>query len=277
MDITQQTITDYYLTSYQDKLTDLQSEKIPSKEKEREAQKFAIQKAAQYFFDKYPHADKTDIWNKIYSAHVSRKCGVEISREVIDKAISADQSWKKSSGHAFEAMVRDLANAKITQSGLKIVLQKELSHLIKAGSIKNEERDREWLMSQIKTDTFDLFAIIDDYVFGCIQAKTSIRDRVTRDREPSLQAMERFYWSVVFVLDGDFLKLPKFKGMVNGSSSSFTQNGWHAMYVFSLPESAGGGRIFHLDGDMNPFITHITKAVSDWQERRQWFNPQWTA
>jgi len=66
----------------------------------------------------------------------------------------------------------------------------------------------------------NLFTIVnmDDkwYCFGCVQSKTSIRDRVTRDREPSLQAMQSFFWSTAVVLDGDFLRLPKFVSMVNG-------------------------------------------------------------
>ena len=54
----------------------------------------------------------------------------------------------------------------------------------------------------------NLFAITTyedkKFCFGCVQCKTSIRDRVTRDREPSIHAMESYFWSVVFVLDGEY-------------------------------------------------------------------------
>ena len=60
--------------------------------------------------------------------------------------------------------------------------------MIHAGNIHNDETDMLWISQRIHTDVFDLYAISTwqehNYVFGCIQSKTSIRDRVTRDREP---------------------------------------------------------------------------------------------
>jgi hypothetical protein len=270
-------VADLYLSIYNDELERISEREEISKDIERQAQKQAIQKTALYFFKKNPESDKTDIWNQIYEAHVNRKCGVDIPHDAIVKVISADQSWKKSSGHAFESMIKDLTNDSIRGTGASIILQKDLSVMIKSNLIKNEERDKQWLSNQISSETFDLFALVDNYVFGCIQAKTSIRDRVTRDREPSTQAMGRFFWSIVFVLDGDFLKLPKFKGMVNGSSPSFEQNGWHALYAFSLPDGAEGERIYKLDIEMEPFKNHCAKAIKDWKKQRQWFNNQWSA
>jgi hypothetical protein len=270
-------VANYYLSTYTSELERISGGQEVDEELERQAQKYAIQKTALQFFKNSPQLDKTEVWNKIYEAHVNRKCGVDISREAIVKVISADQSWKKSSGHAFEAMIKDLASEAVAGTGASVVLQKDLSAMIKSNQIQNEERDKQWLLAQTKSDTFDLFALVDNKVFGCIQAKTSIRDRVTRDREPSIQAMGRFFWSIVFVLDGDFLKLPKFKGMVNGSSTSYEQNGWHALYAFSLPNGAEGKRIYKLDSDMEPFKSHFAKAVAEWKEQRQWFNSQWTA
>ena len=72
------------------------------------------------------------------------------------------------------------------------------------------------------------------YCFGCIQSKTSIRDRVTRDREPSMGAMQSYFWSVAVTLDGDFFKLPLFRGMVNGGTDQYEKNGWHGMYVYQI-------------------------------------------
>lgn len=271
----QEEINVYYLKVYSDRHAEVLG-KYGAEEAERNSQKFAIRKTALTFFKKYPETDKKEIWNMVYSTHVSRKCGVEITHEVINKVISADQSWKKSSGHAFEEMIKDLCNDSLKETDIKILLQKDLSVMIKKTEVKNEERDIAWLQGQAKTDTFDLFAVdIEGNVFGCIQAKTSIRDRVTRDREPSMLAMQRFFWSIVFVLDGDFLKLPKFRSMVNGLTSTFDQNGWHALYAFSIPEGMAGDRIFHLDIGMQPFVTHILKAHKDWKERRQWLDGKW--
>ena len=55
---------------------------------------------------------------------------------------------------------------------------------------------------------------------------------MTRDREPSMQAMQSFFWSTIIVLDGDFLKMPKFISMVNRGTTEHVENGWHGMYVF---------------------------------------------
>lgn len=268
-------VKDFYLNSYKTKLQEISEHHGSDEDKEREAQKYAIKITALNYFTNYPKENKRKIWNMIYSAHVARKCGVDIPAESIEKVISSDQSWKKSSGHAFEEMVKELASNAVKDSGISILLQKDLLIMIKLDQLKNEERDKEWLLKQIAEDTFDLFAVAEGQVFGCVQAKTSIRDRVTRDREPSLLAMDRFFWSFIFVLDGDFLKLPKFRGMVNGLSDSFATNGWHSLYVFSSPKNAIGGRIFELDSYMEPFRKHAIKALSDWKQKRQWFNHDW--
>lgn len=108
-----------------------------------------------------------------------------------------------------------------------------------------------------------------------VQAKTSIRDRVTRDREPSIHAMQSFFRSFVFVLDGDFLRLPKFVSMINGGYKEFPENGWHGMYVLSVKET--NGRIYPLTMDFDIFRSHALQAAEHWQKRRQWFDRNWIA
>ena len=232
------------------------SEKL-SEEFDREAQKSAIRIAITKALRKYPISDL----------------------ETINKVISADQSWKKSSGHAFEEMVKELASLALYGTGVEILLQRDLNTLIKANELANEPRDISWLKEQIKANIFDLYGIltIDDkkYCFGCVQAKTSIRDRVTRDREPSIHAMQSFFWSVVFVLDGDFLRLPKFVSMINGGSEEFRENGWHGMYVLSVKET--NQRIYPLGMDFEIFKNHALQAAEQWQKRRQWFDSKWIA
>ena len=77
---------------------------------------------------------------------------------------------------------------------------------IECGGLENEEPDLNALRNYITGSAFDLCAINDNVIFGCIQAKTSVRDRVTRDSEPSLKhSMNHFFWSIIFVLDGHFL------------------------------------------------------------------------
>lgn len=218
------------------------------------------------------------LWHSIYEAHIYRKSGVA-DLEVIQEVISADQSWKKSSGHAFEEMIKVLATEAMGNLPIQFILQRDLNTLLKAGEIANEPRDISWLKEQINSNIFDLFTITTinnkKYCFGCVQCKTSIRDRVTRDREPSIHAMSSYFWSIVFVLDGAYLRNPKFQHMVNGGSKEFPKNGWHGMYDVSA--SINTERIYSLDLNFDILRRHAQKAVNDWFKQRQWFNNEWKA
>ena len=245
---------------------------------DRESQKAAIRTSMVKALEKYPNVQVAELWSAIYRAHLFRKSGIS-DLDIINKVISADQSWKKSSGHAFEEMIKELAAIALYDTDLEFVLQRDLNTLIKAGELSNEPRDISWLREQIKGNIFDLFAVINigekKYCFGCIQAKTSIRDRVTRDREPSIHAMQSFFWSIIFVLDGDFLRLPKFNIMVNGGSEEFRENGWHGMYVLSVKEAKE--RIYPLAMDFEIIKRHALQAAKQWRENRQWLDINWEA
>lgn len=252
-----------------------------SKESEIEAasQKEAIKIATIEGIKRFPDAEAAMIWRVVYETHVHRKSGIN-DTDTISKVISADQSWKKSSGHAFEEMIKILGTAALHDSGVDILLQRDLNTLIRAQELNNEPRDISWLKEQIKASIFDLYAVVhtpDDkqFCYGCIQSKTSVRDRVTRDREPSMQAMQSFFWSTIIVLDGDFLKMPKFISMVNGGTAEHVENGWHGMYVFS--EQYSQDRIYSIDLDFKNFREHAITAANYWLTQRQWFNGQWRA
>lgn len=251
---------------------------IKDKGKRRiEAQRHAIKDASVNAIKAYPDVEPTDIWKNIYIAHVYNVSGIVDSR-LIDSIISADNSWKKSSGHAFEEMIKELGNLSLKSHDIEIVLQKDLNILLKANEIVNEVRDISWLKEQVKSSVFDLYLTIKHsdkwLVFGCIQSKTSVRDRVTRDREPSMNAMSAFFMSVAVVLDGDFMKLPKFQHMVNGGSSDYAQNGWHGMYILSN-KNVENDRIHNMDITMSNFVEDIVKGSQYWLTQRQWFNHNW--
>ena len=242
------------------------------------AQKEAIKISVIEGMKKFSEVEASIIWRAVYETHIHRKSGI-FDSEIIAKVVSADQSWKKSSGHAFEEMIKFLGNEIFSGTGIEILLQRDLNNLIKSKKIDNEPRDISWLKEQIKASIFDLYAVINfegkKFCFGCIQSKTSIRDRVTRDREPSIKAMKSFFWSVIIVLDGDFLKLPKFISMVNGGSSEYEENGWHGMYVFSNQKSVD--RIYPTDLNFKNFKEHAIKAADYWLKQRQWFDKNWKA
>lgn len=269
-------IDNLYQQLYTEKFSELNGNR-KSDDNERIAQKYSIKETSLRLFNKFPLTDKKIIWAEVYRAHVARKSGIDISPETIEKVKSADQSWIKSGGHAFEEIVKELGNNALNGTGINIHLQKDLSVLVRAGKILNEEPDVKFIHSNMASSAFDLFAEKDGYVFGCIQSKTSIRDRVTRDREPSIIAMSHFFWSIVFVLDGDFLRLPKFMNMVRGGVDMFENNGWHGLYSFSLPSSVNCDRIYKLDNNLDIFRKHAIKAFNDWHTKRQWFNNSWKA
>ncbi len=194
---------------------------------QRAAQKEAIKETFKTALDIYtPVVDAAQLWNAVYVAHVMRKAnisgktkGTTLNDEIdiIKSVISADQSWKKSSGHAFESFISETANPSLARYGIRLLLQRELTQLIEQSQIHNVNDDLEWIKQKVNDDVFDLYAIFSwqnhNHVFGCLQSKTSIRDRVTRDREPSLEAMTRSFLSIAVTLDGAFLKLPKFQEM----------------------------------------------------------------
>ncbi len=278
-DFCRECYTNTYTSSYTDFLNGKKLTREVKGKAERFAQKFAIRNALKKGVAVFPNTDVSVVWKNVYKAHILRKSGLSIDEETVSKVISAEQSWRKSSGHAFEELIKEISNLSLDGTNIEIVLQTDLNTLIKANEIANEPRDLAWLEKQIEGAIFDLYAIVNTngkkFCYGCIQSKTSIRDRVTRDREPSLHAMKSFFWSVCIALDGDFLRMPKFNAMVNGGSTEFPENGWHGMYVLSKIDS--DNRLYHTDFDLSLFIKHAIEAANYWREQRQWFNIEWKA
>lgn len=229
------------------------------------------------------------LWNGIYKAHLYRKSGIS-DPAIVAKAILAEQSWRASSGHAFEEMVKELGTLALAGTNIKYILQKDLNTLLKAKELGNTPTDIAWLEKQIKGSIFDAYVIADTKVlnedngeietkpicFGCVQCKTSIRDRVSRDIVPSREAMDGKFWSIGFVLDGTMFSVPKYKNMVNGNADSeFKRNGWHGMYVLSTDESID--RIYGVDTDFNLIREHTLKAYEAWHKDRMGFGVSWRA
>ena len=244
---------------------------------EKDAQKAAIGISFIEMTEEYPDVEASTLWRYLYEVYVFRKSGIGDS-EVISKAIKAEQSWRSASGHAFEELIKTVGTRALSGSGIRFILQKDLREQILRERLANQKRDLEWLEKWIKSSTFDLYAVIErdktQYCFGCIQCKTSIRDRVTRDREPSIQAMENFFWSIAITLDGSNLQTPKYSSMVNGGSDEYVSNGWHGMYAMSgIPNN---GRIYHTDIDLKVLTRHAQAAADFWFSQRQWFNHEWT-
>lgn len=194
---------------------------------------------------------------------------------VMERCLSAHQSWIKSSGHSFERYISNISNDSLKKNEIRFILQSELTSMIKTNQLDNTAEDIKGLLSWGKD--FDLYAIQsvhgDVHVFGCIQSKTSIRDRVGRDVTFSHNAMNGLFWSAAVTLDGDFLNMPEFIHMVNGGGS-YSSNGWHGMYAMSGIDCTNG-RIYKVDDSLCLFASHAIAAAKQFIADRRQLNNDW--
>ena len=247
------------------------------------AQRKAIDKALVESLLKYsPEVPESDIWKEIGMTHKLNVAelndfGLEEADQpaVIERVLSAHQSWIKSSGHSFERYISNINNEALAKNEIRFILQSELTSMIRGNQLTNTAEDIEGLGSWGKD--FDLYAIQsvhgDTHVFGCIQSKTSIRDRVGRDVTFSHNAMDGLFWSAAVTLDGNFLNMPEFIHMVNGGAS-YRTNGWHGMYAMSGIEG-NNGRIYKVDDSMELFVKHAIAAAKQFISDRRQLNENW--
>lgn len=247
-------------------------------DKRKRAQKFAIKQTVIAAMAAFRDQDPGTIWRLVQFAHVHQMTGID-DLEILDKVKRAEQGWKSASGFAFEEMVQEIANPLLRIHGLEIIQPKALGALLKSEETANRPPDVSRLTQWWKASIFDLYLAIRDgdshEIFGCIQTKTSIRDRVTRDREPSINAMREHFFSVGIVLESNMLAMPKYRGMVAGGTEEFAINGWHAFYAFSDDSSLENERIHLIDLNMEKFIQHSCVAAKKFKEERQWLNEGW--
>lgn len=247
------------------------------------AQRKAIDKALVEALLKYsPDVSESEIWKEIGLTHklnVAQLDSFGILEEqqaaVIECCLSAHQSWIKSSGHSFERYISNINNEALKKNEIRFILQSELTYMIKNNMLDNTAEDIAGLQSWGKD--FDLYAIQsvhgDIHVFGCIQSKTSIRDRVGRDVTFSHNAMSSLFWSTAVTLDGDFLNMPEFVHMVNGGGS-YRTNGWHGMYAMSGINGVNG-RIYKVDDSLSLFADHAISAAKQFISDRRQLNFDW--
>lgn len=247
------------------------------------AQRKAIDKVlVESLLNYSPEVSESEIWKQIGITHKVNVAelsdfGIEEKDQasVIERCLSAHQSWIKSSGHSFERYISNIDNEVLKKNEIRFILQSELTSMIKNNMLTNTPEDIAGLKSWGKD--FDLYAIQsvhgDIHVFGCIQSKTSIRDRVGRDVNFSNNAMDGLFWSAAVTLDGAFLNMPEFIHMVNGGAS-YRANGWHGMYAMSGIDQSNG-RIYKVDDKMTLFIDHAVAAAKQFISDRRQLNVNW--
>ncbi len=261
-----------------------QKSNITSQSARLKAQRKAIDKALVESLLKYsPQVPESDIWNEIGMVHKLNVAQLDTfgipqdqQADIIERCLSAHQSWIKSSGHSFERYISNIESDILKKNEIRFILQSELTYMIRHNLLANTKDDINGLKSWGKD--FDLYAIQsvhgDTHVFGCIQSKTSIRDRVGRDVTFSRNAMDNLFWSVAVTLDGSFLSMPEFIHMVNGGGS-YKTNGWHGMYAMSGIEDANG-RIYKVDDSMLLLINHAVSAAKQFISDRRRLNVDWS-
>ncbi len=261
---------------------------VASKNKEdeirREAQRKAVDNAFVACLAEYPDIDQELIWDLISDAHKLNiadlsSFGIDRMKRFIvyDRCVSAHQSWNKTSGHSFERYISSILTPEMEKNEVRFLLKSDVNKLIKAGKISNVEEDiyliNEW------ADNFDLYAVQtihgDTHIFGCIQVKTSIRDRVGRDDQFSGKAMEAHFWVAEAVLNGSFFELPKYEAMVNGGSTTYPVNNWHGVYVMAGIESKG--RIYRTDKEFEIMAKHAVIAAKTFGLNRTQLIRSWKA
>lgn len=227
---------------------------------------------------------ENEIWKSIALVHKLNVANLsdfgipeEIQADVLERCLSAQQSWNKSSGHSFERYIARTASDELQENEIRFILQSDLTKMIKEGALTNTPDDIKGLNSWGKD--FDLYAIQsihgDVHVFGCIQSKTSIRDRVGRDVNFSRNAMDGLFWSAAVTLDGSFLNMDEFKHMVNGGGS-YPVNGWHGMYAMS-GITGNSDRIYLVNDTLDLFVTHAVRAAKQFIADRRMLTADWRA
>lgn len=231
-----------------------------------------------------PNVSESELWDTIGMIHKINAANLSdfhvdeaYHGPVIQRSLSAHQSWIKSSGHSFERYISCIDDEDLRRNEIRFILQSDLSKMIRANQLANTPEDIAGLKSWGKD--FDLYAIQsvhgEVHVFGCIQSKTSIRDRVGRDVTFSRNAMDALFWSAAVTLDGSFLNMPEFVHMVNGGGS-YSTNGWHGMYAMS-GITASNGRIYKVDDALDVFVAHAVAAARQFIADRRGLSHQWRA
>lgn len=231
--------------------------------------------------------DSKDVWNSISMVHkkmvanLDRFCiAPDLQEDVIEQVEASRQSWARASGLSFERYISSTVNPLLKKKRLDVELKNptEVKLLMEKKLLGNDPED---IMFISKWDTsFDLYVVQKMagafFVIGCVQAKTSIRERVGNDYSHSLQAMKRHFWSVAITLDGAFLGMNKYADMVNGNSGTiYENNGWHGMYALSRVND--NGRIYKLDKNLDLFVKHLEQALKKRIAGTANFDSSWIA
>lgn len=90
---------------------------------------------------------ENEIWKSIALVHKLNVANLsdfgipeEIQADVLERCLSAQQSWNKSSGHSFERYIARTASDELQENEIRFILQSDLTKMIKEGTLTNTPR-----------------------------------------------------------------------------------------------------------------------------------------
>jgi len=223
--------------------------------------RLTIAKTIEILLLKYPDVQPYELWKMIEISHM--KNYISGSIQIPEVPLSADdfltyilasntltvitssaQSWKRSSGVAWEEFLQRNLILKEGTTEIKILSAPEMKSLLYGTPLLSESgaavglllsnRDTEYqlFINKVLDDkNFDLFLVYYEPVtklwklFGLIQCKTSIRDRLKINMKSSIEAMQHHLWSIVIAMDP--------AGFISngGQYNRDTKKSWNGFYV----------------------------------------------
>ncbi|EPR07800.1 BsaWI family type II restriction enzyme [Ruminiclostridium papyrosolvens] len=211
---------------------------------------------------KFPGENPGHVWRMVQKAHINSyidnkretiKTILQAKNIDEDKAFelltddellsifdSATQSWKRASGIAWENFFRQGLTLGDNSGEIIVVNDSMMNKLFKGGSqprqngeeaelhISNDSQ-RSYIGEILKSKNFDLFLLyLTQFsrkwtLFGLIQCKTSIRDRVKINTSSSRKAMDNNLWSILLALDPDYF--------LKGQYYKAAKEDWHGVYL----------------------------------------------
>lgn len=244
--------------------------KKPSKAKRALLRRETIYKTFEKLMARHNAEHPGIIWRMVQKAHVYsyleqeggnleqtiKELGVEpeiiaqllLNDELIHTIESAMQSWKRASGIAWENFFEDALE--IGQNvEVNVVNAQDMGKLLGGGHIETQKgvptplhiRDsgqKKYFTEILDKKDFDLYLLFysDAHekwrLFGLIQCKTSIRDRVKINAATSLDVMGNHLWSILLALDPD--------NFLRGQYYNMAQKNWHGVYMLDNTTKVDG-------------------------------------
>ena len=147
----------------------------------------AIADAFMHGLERCPDINPSDLWHHvIYREYVRTLANV---RRVNDP----QQSWKRSSGDAFEIFLRNYYNPRLAKYGVRLLALFDTQG-------KTALRDM-GIHEEVGSSKLDLSIRSETAIIGGIHAKTSFAERITDDEPASTAMMRKGYLSALVTLD----------------------------------------------------------------------------